>query len=110
MSDIKVFKCPNCTQYINTSLTECKFCKTPLSNETKQKAIESENENTKLYRRNMSKKHLLIGIGVFTIGIVISLPGLLGGTLTNGGFIFIGLILVGLGEIGNGLFGLMERD
>src|SRR5690348_14617492 len=27
---VRVFQCPNCKEYINTSMTECKFCGAPV--------------------------------------------------------------------------------
>jgi hypothetical protein len=108
MSDLKVFKCPKCSQYINTSLNNCKFCNFELNDEIKQKAIVGEESENKLYRRSVSKKHLLAGIGILIAGLVLSLPGFLAGEIGDGGFIFIGLILIGLAETGNGIWGLLD--
>lgn len=33
MSDLKVFQCPNCKQFINNTMTTCKFCSVELDTE-----------------------------------------------------------------------------
>lgn len=111
MSDeTKVFRCPNCKQYINSSLAECKFCKIPLTSEIIQKAIDDERNDARTYHLNNSKKHLYIGIGLFSLGLILSISSYFAGNINGGGgFIFIGLLLLGLGEIGNGFYGLLDH-
>src|SRR5262245_58110945 len=42
----RVFQCPNCREYINTHMTECRFCHTPIS------ATDAQAAATKLDREN----------------------------------------------------------
>ncbi len=41
-TDIKTFQCPNCSQYINDSMTSCKYCSTPLDMQSISDAIENQ--------------------------------------------------------------------
>lgn len=39
-SGIRVFECPNCSQTINTSLTQCPYCSTPVDAQASEAAAE----------------------------------------------------------------------
>lgn len=108
----EVFKCPKCQQFISNKLKECRFCSFPLNEEIKAQAIEKEGSDTRKYRRGMFKKVLLIGLGIFAIGAVLSILSFITLFVAEGGFYFPWspvIVLFGLGQMLIGLYGIWDE-
>jgi predicted nucleic acid-binding Zn ribbon protein len=121
---MKVFRCPSCHEFIAADATKCRFCSAPVDAETAKSAAAAQEKENKLYRRKHYARHIFIGVGVFALGLVITValyragvysawgryvssPG--GGYFSpKGGFldlITFGLMLSGGGEFIYGLAG-----
>jgi uncharacterized membrane protein len=42
VTDVKSFQCPNCSRYINDTMTSCKYCSSPLDVQTVSNAVENQ--------------------------------------------------------------------
>lgn len=49
MLDLKAFQCPNCQQFINNSMSSCKFCAMPLDMQTISNAVVNQHDVTNAY-------------------------------------------------------------
>ncbi|MDQ6786184.1 MAG: hypothetical protein M3033_05125 [Acidobacteriota bacterium] len=106
----EVFKCPNCQQFISTKQDACRFCSFQLNDDIKAKAIMKEADDTRQYRRNMHKKVLYVGLGIFAIGAVLSIATFITLFVSGSGFYFPWspvIVLFGLGQMLIGLLGII---
>jgi hypothetical protein len=60
MSDMKTFLCPNCKQFINSSMTVCKFCNVELDPATIAASVENQEKVNAAYN-SASKIRILAG-------------------------------------------------
>lgn len=107
--EARSFKCPGCRQFISSNFENCRFCKIPLSPETKRSAIENEKKEIRRYRFNNHLKHFLIGIVVLPAAITVNLLMLWG--LAEGApyaIIFYGAVFYGVSELGYGIYGFIQ--
>jgi hypothetical protein len=107
--DRKVFRCPNCKQFISNKVDKCRFCSTPITDEIKLEAIKSQENEDKGFRVKTEKAWLYIGIGVFSLGLFLLGVSLYSIYFTRDGRFFLWspvLILVGFGQIIYSLFGI----
>lgn len=58
---MKTFQCPNCSQFINDSMTECKFCSTPLDAQFVSQAVENQDKVNDAYNA-ASNLRILAGV------------------------------------------------
>jgi hypothetical protein len=58
---MKTFQCPNCNQFINDSMTECKFCSTPLDPQVVSQAVENQDKVNDAYNA-ASNLRILAGV------------------------------------------------
>ena len=68
-----ILQCPRCKEYISSDAKTCRFCSRPLDEQTVQRAVAEQARENKTYRRNQYLKHMLIGAGVFALGLVITI-------------------------------------
>jgi uncharacterized membrane protein YvbJ len=73
MSQVRVFQCPNCKEYIATDAPSCRFCATPIDAQTAQQAADAQARENKSFRRRHYARHILIGAGLFAAGAVITI-------------------------------------
>ena len=73
MSAAKILQCPGCKEYIASDAKTCRFCSRPLDEQTVQRAVAEQAKENRTYRRNQYLKHMLIGLGVFVLGLVITI-------------------------------------
>ena len=108
----KVFRCPNCTQFISTAVDTCRFCSIPITDEIKRKGVSAQEGEDRGFRVKVQTKFLYVGIGVFALGLFLLGISIFSILFTNEGRFFIWspiLILVGLGQIVYGLIGIYEE-
>jgi hypothetical protein len=95
---LRVFRCPNCKEYINNRMTECSFCHITIDLVVARKAVDSEDRENKIFRRQHYKRHMKIGTLVFLAGAIPTAVMLYGAYASTGE-----LYLVFYGAIGGGL-------
>lgn len=61
MTDLKSFPCPSCQQFINSSMTACKFCSAPLDAQAVSLAIENQEIVNNAYNK-ASNLRILAGV------------------------------------------------
>src|ERR1051326_4123975 len=69
---MKVFRCPSCHEFIVADATKCRFCSAPVDAETAKSAAAAQEKENRLYRRKHYVRHIFIGVGVFALGLVIT--------------------------------------
>jgi len=70
---MQVFRCPSCHEFIAADATKCRFCSAPLDAETAKSAAAAQEKENRLYRRRHYARHIFIGVGLFALGLVITL-------------------------------------
>ena len=116
MSQVRVFPCPNCHEFIATDAARCRFCSTPIDQQTAQLAADAQIKENERYMRSRYFRHMLSGGGLFILGVVITLGTLAAAySSPRGGYYVItwGLVIVGFGDFLYGLvgvIGLMKRS
>jgi hypothetical protein len=117
---MKVFRCPSCHEFIAADATKCRFCSGPLDAETAKSAAAAQEKENKLYRRKHYARHIFIGVGLFALGLVITLTTYTAAVASprawyyspRGGFYYFityGLMLSGGGEFIYGLAGWWDE-
>lgn len=99
MSQVRVFQCPNCKEFIATDAKACRFCKALVTQEVAQaqaniQAQENQNERRKKYAHHMMRSGVM-----FAIGLAITIGTLAMATASGGGNFLYGLV-GWLGELG----------
>jgi len=103
----RVFRCLKCKEYINTKMTECRFCGTSINYDTAYIAAEKQDDDNRLYRKRHYVRHIWLGLVIFQIGLTLTLVTI---HIGGGGFIlFYGAIGGGLLDFLYGLFGWLEE-
>lgn len=105
MSQLRVFQCPNCHEYISTEAKSCRFCSTPIDARTAQSAADAQARDNKQYRRKQYARHMLIGAGIFALGLIITVGSFISASEGGSFVITYGLMLVGGGDLLYGLVG-----
>jgi hypothetical protein len=72
MLDVQTFLCPNCKQFINSSMTVCKFCNVELDPATIVAQIETQDKVNEAYN-SASRIRILAG-ALFTFFLLSFLP------------------------------------
>jgi hypothetical protein len=96
MSQAAIFQCPQCKEYIASDATQCRFCKAPIDQNARAQAIDNLAQENKRERRKDATKHMLVGLGLFVLGLVITV-----GSYSVGGGSYVityGLILSGIAD------------
>jgi hypothetical protein len=104
MSKTTVIQCPRCHEFIAADAKSCRFCSTPIDAGTAQAAAVAQEKENKQYRRKHYARHMLIGAGVFALGLIITIGSY---QLAVGGYYFItyGPPLAGAGDLLYGVVG-----
>jgi hypothetical protein len=108
MSQVRVFQCPNCKEFIATDAKTCRFCSTPIDAQAAQSAADSQEVENKRYRRNQYARHMLIGVGLFALGLAITVGSYIYAAASEQGGSYVvtyGLMLVGGADLLYGLVG-----
>jgi hypothetical protein len=108
MSQVKVFPCPSCHEFIATDAKTCRFCSTPIDFETAQQAASNQEQENKRYRRHQYARHMMLGGGLCALGIIITIGtyGLASSSKGGGHYVITyGLIVSGGGDFLYGLVG-----
>lgn len=105
MAQSRIFQCPNCREYISTDAKTCRFCSTPVDAQTAQTAADAQAVENKQYRRKQYARHIMIGGGIFALGLVITVGSYFSASEGGSFVITYGLMLVGAGDLLYGLAG-----
>lgn len=100
--ELKVFKCPNCGEYVSSNKSSCPKCFFEFSDEMKQSSIDTEDKEVKEANRKFYKSIMYVGIVFFLLGGALVLQTVVSVVMTGQGlFSFWSpvLFLVGLGQI-----------
>ncbi len=103
-----ILQCPNCKEYISSDAASCRFCHTPLDERTRQQAVAVAAKENRTYRRRHYQKYMLVGAGLFVLGLVITVGTYAAAASSRGGghyVITFGLIASGVLNFLYGLFG-----
>lgn len=108
-TQVSVFHCPNCREFVASDASSCRFCSTPLYPEMIRKGVEAQAREDKKYRRDQYMRHMLLGAGLFFGGLLLtggSIVLALTTPFTGGyGILLIGMMLAGIGDFLYGLYG-----
>ncbi|HEX3557819.1 MAG TPA: hypothetical protein VHU19_01355 [Pyrinomonadaceae bacterium] len=110
MADVQILQCPGCKEYIASDAERCRFCSRPLDAQTIRIAVAAQQKENKSYRRRHYLKYMLTGLGIFVVGLVITVGTLaMAASSPGGGHFFItwGLMLAGAGNFLYGLVGVI---
>jgi hypothetical protein len=110
MANAPILQCPNCKEYISSDAKTCRFCHTPLDERTVQQAVVAQAKENKKYRRGQYQKHMLIGLGLFALGLVITVGSYVAAASSEGGGHFVityGMVAGGALDFFYGLVGWM---
>ncbi len=110
--ELKVFKCPNCNEYISSNKENCPKCSFQITDYAKSLAIQTQDEEVKEANRKFYRTILYTGIGIFLIGGLMLLSSTV--TMLSTGTLRIViwspfLTVLGLGQIFYGLNGLRKE-
>jgi len=108
MSQVRVFQCPSCKEFIATDAKTCRFCSTPITVEVAQTQARIQEEENRLYRRKKYARHMLRGGGLAALGLAITIGTVAMASVSEGGGHYVvtyGLIFVGGGNFLYGLVG-----
>ena len=112
MSQVRVFQCPKCNEFIATDAKSCRFCSTPIDAQSAQVAADAQDVENKRYRRKQYARHMLIGGGLFALGFAITAGTYMAAASFEGGGNFVityGLMLAGAGDLLYGLVGWLSE-
>jgi len=110
MSQVRVFQCPRCHEFIATDARSCRFCSTPIDPQTAQLAADAQDKENVRYMRRRYARHMLIGGAIFVAATAFSLLTLIAAYYSPRGGHFVvayGLALYGLGDFVYGLTGFL---
>src|SRR5215210_7630052 len=78
MQSVSSFPCPNCREFINTSMTECKFCHAPVDPQAAMAAVEQQEKINSACNSASMIRNLAGAMWVFFFLRFIPFLGLLG--------------------------------
>ncbi len=103
-----ILQCPSCKEYISSDARSCRFCRAPLDAQTVAQGVAAQARENSAYRRRQAQKHMLLGIGIFLLGVVITIGTYAVAASSRGGgryLITYGLIISGALDFLYGLVG-----
>ena len=95
---VPIIQCPHCKEYISADAKSCRFCSALVDPATVQAAIATQAAENRSYRRKNHGKTMLIGVGLFVLGLAITVGTYALASMQEGGghyFVTYGLMLVG---------------
>ena len=113
MGKARVFQCPKCGEYINTHMTECRFCHAPVDVQQAQSAASQlDKANEVEEARNDGPRNMLVG-GLFCVGgiLVTAITYSAAASSPTGGRYFVawGAIIFGAIQFFKGLFHTLSK-
>ena len=110
MSDVQVFRCPGCKEYIASDAASCRFCRRPFDAQTIRAAVAATQAENKKYRRDHYLKHVATGFGLFALGVILTVGSLWSAFTSEAGGYYVvtwGLVVAGGGDFLYGMFGML---
>ena len=101
MSKAGIIQCPSCREFISSDATHCRFCKTPIDPKVAAQAAEQLAGENRSERKRAALKHMLVGLGIFVLGLAITIGTYSMAASSNGGGHYVityGLIISGAGN------------
>jgi hypothetical protein len=72
MSQVRVFQCPNCKEFIATDAKTCRFCAATITAEGAQAQANLQGQQDKIDRVKKHTRQMLIGAAMFVVGVIIT--------------------------------------
>jgi len=110
MTQVRVFQCPSCHEFIASDSKSCRFCSTPIDARAAQLAADAQDVENRRYMRRRYARHMLIGGALLAAGMVATLVTIAAAVYSpTGGYFIImyGLMLYGAGDFLYGLAGVL---
>lgn len=109
--ELKVFKCPNCSEYISSKNDICPKCSFPIPADVKQSAILTQDNEVKEANRKFYRTFLYAGFGEVGFGVLLTMVSVLTLAYDRGRISVWGpfLTLLGIGQIIYSLNGLRRE-
>jgi hypothetical protein len=107
-----VFQCRACKEWISVGVSECRFCKTPITQETANAVMLEQADQDRVDRKKAYVRAMLIGAGMFVLGIAITVGTLALASMGSGGgrgVITYGLVIFGGINFFRGLIGWLNN-
>jgi len=107
-----VFQCRACKEWISVGVNECRFCKTPITQDVANAVMLEQADQDRVDRKNSYKRAMLIGAGMFAVGLIITIGSIALATMSSsGGYYFVtyGLVIVGIINFFRGLIGWLNN-
>jgi hypothetical protein len=111
VSQVRVFPFPQCTEFIATDASSCRFCSTPIDPQKAQEAADEQVKTNDRYMRSRYRKHMLTGGGLCLLGLFISVLSIVKAySSPSGGYYVVtwGFVIFGGGDFLYGLVGVIE--
>jgi predicted RNA-binding Zn-ribbon protein involved in translation (DUF1610 family) len=113
MGKARVFQCPKCGEYINTHMTECRFCHAPVNAQEAQTAATQLNKANQVEEAHSDGPRNMILGGLFCVGgiLVTAITYSAAASNPTGGRYFVawGAILFGAIQFFKGLFQMLSK-
>jgi hypothetical protein len=91
MSEVRVFPCPRCREFIATDAKSCRFCSVPIDPRAAELAADAQDEENRRYMRRRYARHMLTGAGLFALGVAVTVITFsAAATSVGGGYFMIG--------------------
>ena len=108
----KVFRCPQCREYMATDQPQCPFCQAPVDAATAHTASVVAEVTNQLYRKAHYKKHLMTGGALLSGGLALVVGSYFLSLAIFDKELFYfsrALILGGGADFGYGVYGLLSE-
>lgn len=106
-----VFQCRNCKEWISVGVTECRFCKSPITRDMALDVMQEQADQDRVNRKNAYVRAMMIGGGMFALGIVVTVGSIALASMSSGGgyyFVTYGLVIFGAINFFRGLIGWLN--
>jgi len=107
-----VFQCPACKEWISVGVNECRFCKNLITEETARLVSMLQADQDRVDRKKAQLRAMLIGAGMFVLGIVITVGTLAWAAMGSGGGRYVityGFVVFGAINFFRGLIGWLNN-
>ena len=107
-----VFQCPNCKEWISVGVNQCRFCNSPITEETARAVALEQADQDRVDRKKAYLRAMLIGAGMVALGLGITVGSVALASMGNGGgyyFITWGLVIFGAINFFRGLMGWLNN-
>lgn len=105
-----VFQCPACKEWISVGVNECRFCKSPITEETARLVSTQQADQDREDRKKAHLRAMLIGAGMFVLGIAITVGTFVWASTGGGRYVITyGFVVFGAINFFRGLFGWLKN-